>query len=137
LQSFNFVGLAKRATLLWLWGLADESDFIRFGDDGAGGHYGGCGRLGVVAVPRTMLVPAFSWTSFYVGGGNVGGATTSVNELCSQHPAFLSFWAAPLRHSFVGGLQAGYDRQFAATGSLAGIITMWGRKAMALFSRMV
>jgi outer membrane immunogenic protein len=73
--------------------------------------------------PPPVLVPAFTWTGLYVGG-NIGGAATSVNELWSPTFGVSSILGSTGGASFAGGLQAGYDWQFAATW-VAGIEGDW------------
>jgi outer membrane immunogenic protein len=64
-----------------------------------------------------VLVPIFSWTGFYAGG-NVGGAWSSNSALWSPLPSSAAFGAFPIAgntggSSAIGGLQAGYNWQFA------------------------
>jgi outer membrane immunogenic protein len=61
----------------------------------------------------------YTWTGFYAGG-NVGGAWTSNNALWSPLPASAAFGDFPIAgntggSSVTGGLQAGYNWQFAPT----------------------
>jgi outer membrane immunogenic protein len=70
----------------------------------------------------------FTWTGFYAGG-NVGGSWTSNNALWQPLPSSAAFGAFPIAgntggSSAIGGLQAGYNWQFAPTW-VAGIEGDW------------
>jgi outer membrane immunogenic protein len=70
----------------------------------------------------------FTWTGVYVGG-NVGGSWTSNNALWQPLPSSAAFGAFPIAgntggSSVIGGLQAGYNWQFAPTW-VAGIEGDW------------
>jgi outer membrane immunogenic protein len=65
-------------------------------------------------VPPPVFVPVFTWTGFYVGG-NIGGAATSVNELWSPTFGVSPILGSTGGTSLAGGVQAGYDWQFAPT----------------------
>jgi outer membrane immunogenic protein len=73
--------------------------------------------------PPPVVVPASTWTGFHVGG-NIGGAGTSVNELWSPTFAVSPILGSTGGVSFAGGLQAGYDWQFAPTW-VAGVEADW------------
>jgi outer membrane immunogenic protein len=76
-----------------------------------------------------MAPPAYSWTGFYIGG-DVGGAWTSNTGTWNMLPAIgLPVSANAISgsnggSSFVGGLHAGYNWQFAPTW-VAGIEGDW------------
>ena len=84
-------------------------------------------------------VPAFSWTGFYLGG-DIGVATTTDNAQWNPtSTSAIPFGVSPAGSgtggaSFVGGVLAGYDWQF-ANAWVAGVEADWtGMKAGAAFT---
>lgn len=68
-------------------------------------------RYPVKAAP--IPVQTFSWTGFYIGG-NVGWAWSSGNYDYTPFGSLVSYSYSPSdTNGFVGGLQAGYNYQFA------------------------
>jgi outer membrane immunogenic protein len=73
-----------------------------------------------VKAPQTVLAPVYNWTGFYVGG-NVGyGWGTAENNLSLSHPLVAPGLSGTLAATdsnkikgVIGGLQAGYNWQFA------------------------
>jgi outer membrane immunogenic protein len=69
--------------------------------------------------PPVVVPLVTNWTGFYAGG-NIGGAWTSSDALWSPLPSSAAFGTFPIAgdtggSSVIGGLQAGYNWQFAPT----------------------
>jgi outer membrane immunogenic protein len=68
-----------------------------------------------VKAPPAPVVPAYSWTGFYIGGEIGGGwasETTTIITQSSAHPGFpVGFQTSRDLSGFLGGINAGYNYQ--------------------------
>ena len=95
--------------------------------------------MAVKAPPPPVAAPTYSWTGFYIGG-DIGGLQTSNTATWNPLPSPIAFGKSPSTggtggSSFVGGLHAGYNWQFAPT-LVTGIEGDWSwTKASGSFSQ--